>query len=139
MLLKVPLVKSVKFNYDLLSQLEDLVSQLTQETGKLPSYLVFNGPLGKEVLDHLLSQNWDLSTFKLTYGQAGNNIEGGYDTPIDSVETRGAISDSSLNGKIINGIPGPETLGKILGSMYSPQFTIEKKIKPSSQIKLIRE
>ena len=129
--LQVPFAKSTEFNIDLFKSIEHLVSELSLETGKLPTQLIFNGPLGKEVLLYLNELGWVLQGFKLIEGNAGNSIEGGYSEAIDYVETRGAIGDSSL--------PGPETMSKILGSMYSPQFTIEKKIKPNLQIKLVRK
>jgi hypothetical protein len=137
--LQVPFAKSTEFNIDLFKSIEHLVSELSLETGKLPTQLIFNGPLGKEVLLYLNELGWVLQGFKLIEGNAGNSIEGGYSEAIDYVETRGAIGDSSLSGKIVNGIPGPETMSKILGAMYSPQFTIEKKIKPNLQIKLVRK
>lgn len=137
---KVPQIKPASFSTDLFNLLSDCMFELRGECGKLPDKLVFSGPIGREVHTFIVEKGWDLKQFGLQKSESiVNKIIFEYSKPIDQIEDNGAtIFDESFNNRKINGIPGPETIQKILGAYSAPAFKIERQVRPKLEIKLIR-
>jgi hypothetical protein len=137
---KVPQIKPQSFATDLFNLLSDSIFELRNECGKLPDKIIFSGPLGKEVHLFITEKGWDLKQFGLQVSTSiVNKIIFEYSKSVDQIEDKGAtIFDESFNSKKINGIPGPETIQKILGAYSAPAFKIERQVRPKMEIKLIR-
>jgi hypothetical protein len=136
----VPQIKDPDFITSLFMLISDSISELKLESGKFPDRITFNGSLGKELYEIIVQKGWDLSRFGPKFENSiSNRIVFDYSKPIDQITDGGAQLDSSLNGKTINGIPGPETVQKILSTTIGTGFTIERQIRPKLEIKLIRK
>jgi hypothetical protein len=137
---KVPKIKHSSFSTEFFNLLSDSIFELRHECGKLPDRVTFSGPLGKELHAFILEKGWDLKQFGLQSAESlVDKIIFDYSKPIDQIEDRGAtIFDESFNNRKINGIPGPETIQKILGAYSSPAFKIERQVRPKLEIKLTR-
>lgn len=138
---KVPIIKESSFAIDFFEFLSQNLSELKIESGKWPDSILFTGNLGKELISFIEEKGWDLAQFNPTHMQnILNKIVFSYSKPIDQIEERGkTIFDESFNNREIKGIPGKETQAKILGTYSNFSFTIERKIQPKIEIKLIRE
>lgn len=137
---KVPTEKEAAFAVEFFEFLSQNLSELKIESGKWPDSILFTGNLGKELISFIEEKGWDLAQFNPTYKQnVLNKVVFSYSKPIDQIEERGrTIFDESLNNREIKGIPGRETQAKILGAYSNLAFTIERKIQPKIEIKLIR-
>jgi hypothetical protein len=137
---KVPTEKEAVFAVEFFEFLSQNLSELKIESGKWPDSILFTGNLGKELISFIEEKGWDLAQFNPTYRQnVLNKVVFSYSKPIDQIEERGnTIFDESLNNREIKGIPGRETQAKILGAYSNLAFTIERKIQPKIEIKLIR-
>lgn len=136
----VPIKKENSFSTSLFNLLSDCIFELKSESGKFPDRIVFNGPLGKEVHSFILEKGWDLKQFGLQSSDSiVNKIIFEYSKPVDQIEDKGAtIFDEGFNNRKINGIPGPETIQKIIGAYSAPAFKIERQIRPKLEVRLIR-
>jgi hypothetical protein len=141
MIFKVPLTKDLGFAGDLFTLLSNSISELALENQKLPNQVIFNGDLGLEVFNYIKEKDWNFKGFSLSY-QAGplNQIIFKYSSALTQVEGGDAtiFENGSLNGKQVNGIPGPETIGKIMSVYSGTSFKIERTVRPEHRIKLIR-
>lgn len=137
---KVPTIKDAAFANELFNLLSDCLFELKGECGKLPDKVTLSGPLGKEVHSFVIEKSWDLKQFGVNYANSlVNKITFEYSKPVDQIEDKGStIFDEKFNGKIVNGIVGPETVQKILGVYSTPAFKIERQVRPKMEIKLIR-
>lgn len=139
---KVPIDKKSEFNSRFFSLLSDSIYNIGRENQKWPDSIKFIGPLGKELFDLISTNNWDLSKFNPEcpnpFGSL-NKIVIEYQNPITQITDNSITSDSSLNGKIIKGIPGPETVSKIINYSIGSDFKTEKTVRPSIHIILKRE
>lgn len=137
---KVPKEKDHTFSSQFFQLLSENLTELRIESGKWPDSILFTGNLGKELFDFIESLGWDLAHFNPRYTQnIVNKIVFSYSRPIDQIEERGkTIFDESFNNRTISGIPGNETLGKILGAYSNFAFKIERKIQPKIEITLVR-
>lgn len=137
---KVPQIKPAQFATDLFNLLSDSIFELKGECGKLPDMVTFSGPLGKEVHSFIVEKGWDLKQFGLAYVNSPvNKIRFEYSKPVDQIEDKGAtIFDEGFNNRKINGIPGPETVQKIIATYSAPAFKIERQVRPNLEIRLIR-
>jgi hypothetical protein len=137
---KIPIEKEAEFAVEFFEFLSQNLSELKIESGKWPDSILFTGNLGKELISFIEEKGWDLAQFNPTYAQnVLNKVVFSYSKPIDQIEERGkTIFDESLNNREIKGIPGRETQAKILGAYSNLAFTIERKIQPKIEIKLIR-
>ena len=138
---KVPKEKGQEFTVQFFQLLSENLTELKIESGKWPDSILFTGNLGKELFDFIESKSWDLAQFNPKYAQnIVNKVVFSYSKPIDQIEERGkTIFDESFNNREIKGIPGNETRAKILSAYSNLAFTIERKIQPKIEIKLIRE
>lgn len=138
--LKIPQQKSVDFSQELFTAFFKKLEEFGFEFGVDPDRIEFGGPLGKEVLLFIQEANWNISQWNPVAQDGPNRIFFKYTKEITQVEERGSIPmGDSLNGRIISGIPDPETMGKIIGHAVGPGFTIERKVRPESWIKLERK
>lgn len=136
---EVPKIKDARFAQELMQMLSDSMSELRTEAGKWPDQMTFGGSLGKEVFDFIQEKGWDLAKFGPSHAGPVNQVTFYYSKPIDQIEDRGAtIFDEGFNNRKINGIPGPETVQKILGAYSAPAFRIERQVRPKLQVKLFR-
>jgi len=137
---EVPITKDPEFANQLLSTLSDYLVELKEETGKWPDRVSFGGPLGKELSSFIEEREWDLKKFGPTHEGIVNKIVFYYSKPIDQIEDRGGtIFDERLHGKRVNGIPGPETIAKLVSTYAAPAFIIQRQVRPTREIKLIRK
>jgi hypothetical protein len=137
----VPKIKDNEFSLQLFKFILDSIDELYLESGKLPDRVTLSGPLGKELHLFICEKGWDLKKFGICLSNALNDsIIFDYSKPIDQVEDRGgAIMDEGLNCKKVNGIPGPETIKKIISTYAQPAFKIERKIRPKIEVRLYRK
>ena len=137
---EVPITKDPEFANQLLSTLSDYLVELKEETGKWPDRVSFGGPLGKELFSFIEEKSWDLKKFGPTHEGIVNKIVCYYSKPLDQIEDKGGtIFDERLHGKRVNGIPGPETIAKIVSAYAAPAFIIQRQVRPTREIKLIRK
>lgn len=140
MTLGVPKTKGVSFATELFAAVSNELMELKEETGKWPDSISFNGPLGKEIYDFIMEAEWDFAKFgpKLV-GDVVNRVRVEYSKPVDQVEDRGGtILDQSFNERKVSGIPGPETMAKIVSVYSAPAFTIQRQVRPYREIRLKR-
>ena len=137
---KVPKEKDSTFTLNLFSVIEENLVSLKIESRKWPDRVVLSGPLGKEIHEFIKSKDWKLEQFNFENSNSPvNKIVFEFSKPIDQIEDRGAtIFEDRLSEKKISGIPGRETVSKILSTYAQPAFKIEKKIRPKRELILIR-
>jgi len=136
---QVPINKDKTFEINFFNLLAESLQTLAIENNKWPDKLTFIGPLGKELYDIHIKNDWDLSKFNPIHLQsAASKIRIEYKEPITIKQERGALKGDTLHDKIINGIPGPETVSKIINYAATPQYTIEKQERPYLEIHLKR-
>ena len=140
MKLFVPNNKDVAFAKELFETLSNELIDLKVESGKWPDSISFTGPLGKEILEFIERAEWDFKSFgpKFAPGPV-NKIRIEYSKPLEQISGQErTIFDQSFNERQINGIPGPETVAKIVGEYSRPAFTIQRTIRPTREITLKR-
>lgn len=138
--LKIPQQKSVNFSTKLFSVLFKKVEEFELEFGVSPDKIIFGGPLGKEVLFFIQEANWNISQWNPEAQDGPNRIFLKYTKEITQIEERGSIPmGDTLNGRVISGIPDSNTWSKIVQHADGPGFTIERKVRPESWIKLERK
>jgi len=141
MRVSVPKEKDSRFAKDLFEAISKNVEELAQENLKLPKKMVFSGPLGKEALGFIKAKEWDFGGFILeSLGGMANLITFKYEEPLTVTNDPGKVTfeQGSLHGKIINGIPGDSTVHKLISSYASPNFKVEKTVRPERRVSLIR-
>ncbi len=142
MKLHVPLKKDSSFAQELFSILSENISDLAIENEKLPNKIIFTGILGKEILCFIKEKEWNFKGFDLeSVSGTQNALIFKYNTPLTQVDERMStlFDGGTLNGKEINGIPGPETAQKIISTYSSPSFTLERTTRPEKRILLVRK
>lgn len=138
--LKIPQQKSADFSTELFSVLFRKIEEFGLEFGVTPDRIEFGGPLGKEVLFFIQEANWNLSQWNPVALDGPNRIFFKYNKEITQIEERGSIPmGDGLNGRVISGIPDAGTMAKIVQHAAGPGFTIERKVRPESWIKLERK
>jgi len=138
--LKIPQQKSADFSKELFSVFFKAIEEFDLEFGVTPNKITFGGPLGKEVLLFIQEANWNISQWNPEALDGPNRIFFKYTKEITQIEERGSIPmGDSLNGRVISGIPDAVTMGKIIQHAAGPGFTIERKVRPESWIKLERK
>lgn len=137
----VPFKKDAAFASEVLTVMSDQMAELKEETGKWPDKMWFIGAIGNELLQFIIDSKWDISAF----GPQGhpvslpNKIRFEYTKHIDQIEDVGqTIFDEALNGRMINGILGEATKEKIASAYSGLAYTIERKINPFREVRLIR-
>jgi hypothetical protein len=141
MILIVPVEKDIIFSQNVFSIISENISDLAIEHEKLPNKIIFTGTLGHEVFSFIKEKEWNFKNFNLEKVDGlVDSIIFKYATPLTQTEGKySTIFDGgSLHGKEINGIPGPETIGKIMTSYSSPAYTIERTVRPEKKILLKR-
>lgn len=141
MIFKVPINKDLKFTQDLFAMISEMISDLALENQKLPNQILFTGYLGLELFKFIKEKEWNFKSFGISYQDSPlelvtfkysnslTQIEGGEST---------IFENGSLHGKEVSGIPGPETLSKIMSAYSGTSFKIERTVRPEKKIKLIR-
>lgn len=137
---KVPIEKKSEFISRFFNFISNQVSRIAFDNQKWPDSIKFTGPIGKELINIIKEKEWDFNRFNPVHVSGPTNkiiIE--YLKPITQTSDTGATIDSSLNGKIIKGIPGPDTASKIVSySSANTAFKIERTLRPSIHILLKR-
>jgi len=141
MKLFVPIEKDHTFSSLLFNTISENLIELKQETGKWPNCVTLTGVLGQELYQYITKMNWDLAKFGLRYLAGGaNKISIYYDKPLNQIEDIGnTIFDSKLSDIEIKGIPSGDTMQKILKNYFNFAYTIERTVRPSREISLIRK
>lgn len=136
----VPINKTKEFEVSFFNSLAYAIQTLAEETNKWPDKVIFIGPLGKELYDIIIKNAWDLSKFNPTHlHSAVSKIRIEYSKPITFTQDHGITKGDSLHGKIINGIPGPETIAKLINFSAMPSFSVEKQERPFLEVILKRD
>jgi hypothetical protein len=139
-MIAVPVNKDTYFSQVLLTSISNSLSDLYLEYEQLPNLILFQGPLGREVLLFIQEAAWDFKKFNPTYQDGPNQIVFKYTTPIKQVEEKGPVSPSDgLNGRVVNGIPNSSTMSKITGAYAGGGFSIERTVRPELCVKLKRK
>ena len=138
---KVPIEKDTLFARGFFELISEHVSNLATENEKVPNKIIFTGPIGNELLVYIREKGWNFKGFDLD-GMGGvlNSIVFKYCAPLTIEDARHStlFDRGTLNDKQINGIPGPETIQKIISSYSAPAYTIERTIRPEIRILLHR-
>ena len=138
--LNVPKEKDAKFAQNLFVLISDSLCELRDETDKWPDRIIFSGPLGKEVHSFIMEKGWDLAKFNPQAVAGGNIITFDYSKPLTQIEERGTtLFDESFNNRTMKGIPGPNTVQKIISTYSAPAFKIERQIRPKLEIFLTQK
>jgi hypothetical protein len=138
---QVPINKDTGFAQDLFSLISEQVSDLASEHEKLPSKIIFMGQIGKEVHSFIKEKEWNFKGFELEeMGGSLSAIVFKYSSPLTQIEDSYGVQfeEGSLHNKEIKGIPGPDTIGKIMGAYSAPLFRKERTIRPEKRILLTR-
>lgn len=143
---KVPQEKNSNFTLEFFSFIADCIDEIGSQTGKWPDKMIFMGNIGLELLNIIEKNDWDFKRFNLEHERGlVNKIIIKYQKPLKQCEDRdlitgreGIIKSDSLHGQEMKGIPGPDTISKISGYGLNTNFTIERQIRPSLEVKLIR-
>jgi hypothetical protein len=143
---KVPLEKDSLFYQDFFMLMSNSMQELLIDYQKWPDEIQFSGRLGKELNDIIIEKEWDFSKFNIKCLPISslNKIIFKYSKPLtvsDFKTEDGSITHinaDSLNQKTINGIPGSETMNKIILNSIGKGFNIEKTVRPEIEILLIR-
>lgn len=148
-LLLVPQTKDSSFEIDFFQAISTGLESLAAETNKWPDKLLFTGDLGKELFDLIENKGWDLKHFNPCHIPGPvDKIIFEYSKPLEQIEDRGGVTmQDSLHGKTIEGIPGPETVSKIIGATIGQlpnkdphlAYTIKRTVRPKFEIKLKRK
>lgn len=138
---QVPIDKDTRFAQDLFSLISEQVSDLAIEHEKLPNKIIFMGPLGREVLSFIKEKEWNFKGFELDeMGGVLSAVVFKYATPLTQTNDQHGVQfeGGTLHNQEIKGIPGPETMGKIMDSYSAPLFKIERTVRPEKRILLTR-
>ena len=141
MIFYVPLDKDIEFAKELFSIISEHVSDLANEHETLPNQIIFSGSLGQEIKSYILEKEWNFKGFGFeSVGGLLDALTFKYTEPITQIEDRGSVifDGGTLHGKEISGIPGPETMHKIISTSAQPSFRIERKVRPEKRIILRR-
>ncbi len=140
-ILNVPLKKDSEFAVKLFEEISNALTDLKFEHGKWPDRLAFTGNIGVELHSYVIGMGWDLSKFGLSKDLKGpNKITIQYTKPLDQIqEPLTTQFDEAFHNRKINSIPGEATVQKILGVYRQPSFKIERSVRPSLEIRLIRQ
>lgn len=137
--IRVPLIKKDHYDMNFFTDLSNYMLLLVNEHGRWPNVLTFTGRLGRELMDIIEKNKWDFSKFEMKYENSPlDKIIVSYSSPINQVEQRNDIINDGLDGKTMDGIPGHDTIKKIQQYSTNVNFSIERKIEPKLEIKLIR-
>lgn len=142
MIFKVPSDKDLTFTQNLFAIISESISDLALENQKLPNQILFTGYLGLELFKFIKEKDWNFKGFGLDYQDSPLNlIIFKYSESLTQIEGGDAtiFENGSLHGKEVNGIPGPETISKIMSVYSGTSFKIERTVRPEKKIKLIRE
>jgi hypothetical protein len=138
--IKVPLIKGDDYPMQLFNDLSKKIEFLARENKKWPDVLTFTGHLGKEVIDFIEKKGWDFSKFTIHYEKASyDKLIISYSKKLTQIEDNSEPIRDSLDGKMIEGIPGPKTTQKIIDySIGGIGYKLEREIDPKLEIKLVR-
>lgn len=143
---RVPLEKDSFFYQEFFMLMSNSMQELLIDYQEWPDEIQFIGKLGRELKDIIVDKGWDFSKFNIKCFNSSplNKIVFKYSKPLtvsDFKTEDGSIphiNADSLNQKMINGIPGPETMNKIISNSIGRGFNIEKTVRPELEILLIR-
>jgi hypothetical protein len=136
----LPNSKDSNYNSIIFNFLSEYLTELRETCGKWPDKIEFGGVLGKEVFDFIIGSGWALSEFNPTYlGGILNFTRFSYSKPLHQIEDKGpTIFEKKLGDTQINGIPTPETMGKLVGAYSNFSYRLERTVSPKIEIILTR-
>ena len=143
---KVPEEKSSEFYLEFFTLMSNSMQDLVIEYNKWPDEIIFFGHLGIELNDIIIDKGWDFSKFKISNNRNSsiNKILFKYSNPftVSSFENPDGsmpyLRGDSLDSKTISGIPGSDTINKIISNSTSKGFNIERTVRPESEVILFR-
>ena len=140
--IKVPYNKKSEFITRFFYTLSDSIDFLGYTYGKAPNRVTFHGKIGAEIMDLIKSKGWDLDRFNASVVSSSSiysDIVISYSEKIKIKSDNGVIRNDGLSGKTINGIPGPDTVNKLISYSSNYTTTSEKWIDPKYVIVLKRD
>lgn len=143
MKISVPKYEDPLFNQEVVRIINGLIDWMIEDYEERPQRVTFSGPLGKYLYDMCIRDDWDLGKIQKIHKDGPNKIFIEY---IDNVtikkEDKSPPRHESLDGKIIEGIPGPNTMAKLVASMTGgptgkgSNISIEKTERPKLEVEL---
>jgi len=143
---RVPQEKSSEFYLEFFTLMSNSMQDLVIEYNKWPDEIIFFGHLGIELNDIIISKGWDFSKFKISTNRNSpiNKILFKYTKPftVSNFENSDGsvpyLRGDDLDNRTISGIPGSETMNKIISNSISKGFNIERTVRPESEVILFR-
>lgn len=136
---KVPINKESDFPMIFFEFFASKMQTLASEYNKWPDKVTFLGKIGKELINIIEDKGWDFTKFNISHESTlVEKIIIEYTKPIDEIDDLGYLSGDSLHGKTMDGIPGSNTVDKLKAHSLNTSFRIERKIRPTLEIKLVR-
>ena len=140
MKIKVPKYPDAIFKHEIVKLVNGLIQILVDDYEERPDRLVFSGKLGRFLLNMYYEDIWDIGEIEVTWRDGYDQLIIEYTKNITIKKGEGDIPfapDQSLDGKIIEGIPGSMTMSKIVGSrMGGINYSMEKTENPKMTIEL---
>ena len=140
--IKVPYDKKSEFMTRFFYTLSEAIDFLGYNYGKSPDVITFQGKIGREILESINTTGWNLDKFNPSIvGETSiySDIVISYNKKIKLESNSGVPRHDILNGKIINGIPGPDTINKLISYSSNYSSVTERYIDPKYIIVLKRE
>jgi hypothetical protein len=140
--LKVPYDKKSEFTTRFFHTFSESIDFLGYTYGKSPDSIIFQGKLGLELFSFIQNMSWDISKFNSSVESTSSiysKITISYSEKIKIENQDGVQRSDTLGGKIINGIPGPDTVSKIMSYSSNQSISITKWDKPVYEIILKRD
>jgi hypothetical protein len=140
--LKVPYDKKSEFTARFFHTFSESIDFLGYTYGKSPNAITFQGKLGLEMFNFIKDMSWDISKFNPSIEASSSiysKIKISYSEKIKIENQDGVQRSDSLNGKTINGIPGPDTVSKIMSYSSNSSISVTKWDKPVYEIILKRD
>lgn len=143
---KVPVEKTTEYPSELFNFLSSTMHEFAVQYRQWPDKISFTGRLGEELFNIIDEMEWDFSKFNMTSNRTSpvNNIIIEYTKPVkvsgeisqDGKPTysRGESMDSITAGGIISG----SDASKVIENSISKSFKIEKEVRPTIRVRLIR-
>jgi len=136
---KVPIDKKSDFPMIFFEFFASRMQTFASEYNRWPDKVTFLGNIGKELINIIEEEGWDFTKFNISHKSTLlEKIIIEYTRPIDEIDDLGYLTGDSLNGKTMDGIPGSNTIDKLKAHSLNTSFRIERKIRPSMEIKLVR-
>lgn len=140
MKIKVPKYPDIIFKREIVKLVNGLIQRLVDDYEKRPDELIFSGKLGRFLLNMYYEEIWDIGEIEIRWREGRDQLTIEYTENVTIKKDDGGIPfapGEDLDGKIIDGIPGSRTMGKIVGARSSGiNYEMEKTERPKLVIEL---